>query len=226
MAAQLRADRGRGERAGLNIQQIIAKARTMDMNALTMQNVANELHVDRKALNYHVKDRQTLLELVARDTFADGFGSEGIENAATWQEACRAFAHSLTDGVLEMGRLVEHLWFGDASSVFALKPIEALFAQFNRAGCADVDSIRLATMLSTLCLGHARDIVQSGQVATRPRRDALKSDLETVDKSDFTHLVRIAAVGLSTYDRQQLDYSVEIFIQGSAQIIEAKASGK
>lgn len=226
MATLSKVDRGRGERAGLDIQQIIATARSMDLGSLTMQSVANALHVDRKALNYHVKDRQTLLEMVARETFISGFDAREIESASTWQEACRAFAHSLTDGVLETGQLVDHLWFGDSSSVLALRPTEALFAQFNQAGCCDADSIRLVTMLSTLCLGHARDIVQSGEATKQPRRDALKSALQTVDRSDFTHLVRIASVGLNTYDREQLDYSVEIFIQGSAHIIESKTYNK
>ena len=51
----------------------------MDPQTLTMQAVADELGVDRKALNYHVTDREGLLRLVAAGrfeaTFAEAFGA-------------------------------------------------------------------------------------------------------------------------------------------------------
>ncbi|GIM93444.1 hypothetical protein [Paractinoplanes toevensis] len=49
-------------------------ARDMDPATLTMQAVAERLGVDRKALNYHVTDRDGLLELVAQETLSSLLG--------------------------------------------------------------------------------------------------------------------------------------------------------
>src|SRR5271168_335957 len=63
------APRTRGRPARISRERIIAAARTIAPEALTMQKVADVLGVDPKALNYHVRDRDGLRELVAVDVF-------------------------------------------------------------------------------------------------------------------------------------------------------------
>ncbi|MGP0174969.1 hypothetical protein ACSVIJ_24225 [Pseudomonas sp. NCHU5208] len=208
-------ERSRGQRAGLDLKRIIEVARTIEHTELSMQTVADALNVDRKALNYHVRDRQTLLNLVAIDAFDGNFSSEGISAAASWDEACRRFSHNFVESVVSLGSLAEHLWFGDSISDLTLAPSEALFEHFRIAGFHDEDSVRLVTMLAILCLGHARDILQAATEAgcTRPR--SLKASLEGADPKAFKNLIRIAALGVDTYSREQLDFTVDIFIEGA-----------
>ena len=217
--------RGPGESAGLDIRQIVEAAKSLGAPAPTMQAVADTLQVDRKALNHHVKDRQTLLELIALDAFGGGFSSVDVSGADTWEEACRAYALSFTDGLLAAGGLVEHLWFGDSLMAWFLEPTESLFQHFTKAGFDDESAVRLVTMLSTLCLGHARDVVHASKRAERPRPGALRSVLGAVDRTGFENLERISALGVDTYGRRQLDYAIDVFLDGAAAALE-RAGGE
>jgi|HubBroStandDraft_3_1064219.scaffolds.fasta_scaffold12670_6 AcrR family transcriptional regulator len=58
------APRTRGRPARISRERIIAAARTIAPETLTMQKVADVLGVDPKALNYHVGDRDGLRQLV------------------------------------------------------------------------------------------------------------------------------------------------------------------
>lgn len=221
MATSRPTGRGRGQRAGLDLRQIIDAAKTLDADAPTMQAVADVLGVDRKALNHYVQNRQRLLEILAMDSFLGGIASHEVATAESWQDACRAFAAGITDGVLAAGRLGEHLWFGESHSVLALEATEALFAHLAKAGFADEVAVRLVTMLSTLCLSHARDVAQAADRDLRPRAAALQADLSSVRGAEFTHLARISALGVDTYDRAQLQFSVNLFLAGAATVLRA-----
>lgn len=49
--------RWRGERAGLDLGQMVEAAKVFDVETLTIKSFATAMNVDRKALNYYVKDR-------------------------------------------------------------------------------------------------------------------------------------------------------------------------
>ena len=77
--------RGRGESAGIDLEQILTVAKSMPRSSLTMQSVANALGVDRKALYNYVPDRDGLLTLVALDAFAAQFATLDIARTSSWQ---------------------------------------------------------------------------------------------------------------------------------------------
>ncbi|WP_126243045.1 hypothetical protein [Burkholderia gladioli] len=214
--------RVRGERAGLDLLKIMEATRTLDAASISMQSLADVLSVDRKALHYHVKDRQSLLQLIAMDRFSRQFSDGDIIAAENWQEACRRFARGFVDGVLSIGSLAEHLWFGDLLMASVMKPGEALFEQFHKASFDDEVTIRLTTMLATICLGHARDIIQSQETSERPRAFSLARALEKTSENDLPNLRRISNIGLNTYTRQQLDFSVDVFISGAELFLESR----
>jgi TetR/AcrR family transcriptional regulator, tetracycline repressor protein len=219
-----RADRTPGQRAGLDLVQIVKAARTIDVGKLSMQSLADKLNVDRKALNYHVKDRQSLLQLLARDAFSSGFVGTEVAMAADWQEACRLYARKFTQGVLTLGDLSEHLWFGETLTAWSLEPVEALFGHLFAAGFREETATRLVTMLATLCLGHARDVIQARHGSERPRPRFLKAALNDVDTSAFENLRRISNLNIDTYNDDQIDFSIEVFIRGALAILDSERS--
>jgi TetR/AcrR family transcriptional regulator, tetracycline repressor protein len=212
--------RTRGKRAGLDLFKIMEATRSLDTSAISIQSLADVLKVDRKALHYHVKDRQSLLELIAMDRFSRQFSDEEIVSARSWQEACRCFARGFVDGVLSVGELAEHLWFGDLLMASVMKPGEALLKQLRSASFDDEMTIRLTTMLATICLGHARDIIQAQEMSEKPRALSLARTLESASKREFSNLRRISKLGVDTYTRQQLDFSLDIFISGAGALVK------
>lgn len=224
---QAKRPRGRGERAGLDLQQIVQAGRSISPDMLSMQSLADALQVDRKALNYHVKDRQTLLGLVAMDAFSSHFAHSDIAAERDWQSACRTYAVGFVEGVLALGELADALWFGEPLTAMALQPTEALFAQLRAAGFEDAAVVRLVTMLASLCLSHVRDLNQALGEADRPRQRSLRAALNGADAAAFDNLNRVAQLGVDTYGREQLDFIIEVFVRGASTLLPPRRrSGK
>lgn len=211
-----------GKRAGLDVPQIIAAARTLPLEDLSMQSLADALKVDRKALHYHVKDRQSLFELLAHDTFSRKLSENGYSEVSDWKEACRIYARDLTASAAASAELVDYLWFGDLMYDVPLKPFETLFGFLYAAGFTDEESIRLMTALATLCLGHARDLAQAHKEQTRTRSRLLKSALNAQPASEFPNLERISSRNVDTYSGAQLTFSVDLILEGAQTLRDAR----
>jgi len=210
-----RAERSRGQRAGLDLERIVEAARRIDHSALSMQVLADALNVDRKALNYHVKERQTLLSLLAQDAFDGRFVASGVANADCWEAAVQNFGRSFVEAVLSLGELAEHLWFDDFLTELALVPCEALFEHLRLAGFQDETAVRLITMLVTLCLGHARDLIQAEAQPDRPRPRSLKATLKKTHGQKFPNLARISQLAVDTYCPTQIDFEISVLLEGA-----------
>jgi Tetracyclin repressor, C-terminal all-alpha domain. len=216
------AKRGRGIRAGLDLQKIVATAREIEPGQLSMQAIADVLRVDRKALHKHVQDRETLLGLVAHDALADVFTAKELAAAQDWRQACRLYADGFVRAVVGLGALAEHLWFGEMElGVWPADSAEALLRHLADAGFSDADGLRFVVVLTTLCLGHARDVIQyeQGGEQDRPRQRLVKDWLAKAGTEQYPRLLRISELGLDTYGAEQLRFSVELLIRGAEPLL-------
>jgi len=204
-----------GVRAGLNLKRIIEAARSLDPDELTMQALAEELGVDRKALNHHVSDRETLLGLVAMDAFSEAFSAVHIAAHAQWQEACRTYARGFTDSVIAAGVLADRVRLSDPYVTSVLQPTEAVLKKLVEAGFDDEIAMRSLALLTNICLAYARDTVITARSGVSPRPLILRKALGQRDPEEYEILVRIAALPVSTYDKAQLELSIEVFISGT-----------
>jgi len=204
-----------GVRAGLTLPRIIEAARSLDPDALTMQALADHLGVDRKALNHHVSDRDTLLALVALDAFSSTFSAVGIASHTRWQESCRSYAHGFTHGAIAAGVLADRIRLTDAYVTKVLEPTEAVLQAMVAAGFDDEMAMRTLSMLTNICLAYARDAVLASRSNTSPRAVILRGALQQRDPAKFPTLARIAELTTTTYDQRQLDLSIDIFIAGA-----------
>lgn len=212
--------RSRGQRAGLDLDQIVETAQSFEVEDLTMQSLAKAMQVDRKALNYYVKDREALLTILAHKAFADKFSPDAIRAAEDWRDASRIYASSFVERALSLGKLSEHLWFDEPLTTWSLEANESLFARFFEAGFTDEAATRLVTMLSTLCLGHARDVIQATGSMEKPRPKALRAALERLNPEKFANLLRILDHGYDTYGDEQIDFSIDVFLIGAKAVLK------
>ncbi|MAM09465.1 MAG: TetR family transcriptional regulator [Rhizobiaceae bacterium] len=142
-----------------------------------------------------------------------------VNEAADWKEACRIYARDLADCATGLAELVDYLWFGDLMSDLPLEPVETMFKHLNAAGFTDEQSIRLMTVLSTLCLGHARDLAQAHKEVARTRSQLLKTALGAQADRSFPSLERIASRNVDTYNAEQLSFSIELIIAGAEETL-------
>ncbi|MCD9087105.1 hypothetical protein [Stenotrophomonas sp. SY1] len=220
------AQRKPGKRAGLDLQLIVEAARRLDANALSMQSLADSLSVDRKALNYHVKDKQTLLGLVAMDAFSARFSASDVAEAGSWEDACRIYGMGFYEGVRGVGGLAEYLWFGGSVAAWALAPSEVLFERLNAAGFTDEAATRLVATLISMSLSHARDAAQAAAEADRPRTRALKQALLEADPNAYANLRRIAELGVDTYGTSQMELMLDMLIAGARALLPNKSPAR
>lgn len=206
--------RTRGSRAGLNRQRILDVAKRMAPQSVTMQAVALELGVDPKALNYHVQDRDGLLQLIAADAFASRFASTTISEAADWRTASRVFAVSVKDSLLATGVLAIHFHLQDEADLIGLGPAEDVLRRMLAAGFEETDAARWLSLLVLNAVGFARDAIATHRDGDDTRESEVRTALDSAAESDFSSLRHLVGLDYRTDDDAQFLFILEVLIRG------------
>lgn len=205
------ARRGRGSRAGLDLERIIAAARDMDPETLTMQSLADALGVDRKALNHHVTDRQSLFELLALDAFRRRFSDAELSLGTTWQDASRAYARGMVESLLDIGTWSEHFRFTSQRDLALVGPAEAIAQRMLAAGYDPVTVSRSMHLLATICTGFARDTLAGRRTGGHPQIEELRRALDEVH-GEYEALRRLVEARVDNFGDAQLAFDIEAYI--------------
>lgn len=208
--------RGRGERAGLDAAAIVAVARELDPATLTMQEVADALGVDRKALNHHVHGREGLVELLAADAFGREFARIEIDPDAHWQDACRAFAEGTRRALLASGALAVHFHTASEAAVAAIRPAEIVVERMIAAGFDEVTAGRALLLLTTISGGFARDEVMSTRKGGHPQVAEFRTLMASERPADLDVLRRLDATGFEAFSDEQFAFDVDAFVAAMA----------
>ncbi len=205
--------RGRGSRAGLDRERLLDAARGLDPQSLTMQSLATALGVDRKALNYHVSDRENLLELLAIDAFLTRFTSIEIDPDGGWQEACLALAEGIRQSILGTGEWISYYRFTTQQDLAAVGPAEVVAERMLAAGFDHVTVSRGMHLLITICTGFTRDAVLSMRDGGHPQIEELRRVLgETSD--GYTAIRDLVDARVDNYGDEQFAFDLQAFFRG------------
>ncbi len=216
--------RKRGGPLRINRDKIVEAARTLDPQTLTMQAVADELGVDRKALNYHVTDREGLLRLIAADVFEGTcaeafqtyFDARGVAPDDDWRAAVRTWAVTVRDSLVATGIVSNYFPLG-ADSVRVLEPAEFVLQQLLRAGFDLPTAGRALTGATRLAMGVGRDVLLAAQSGEHPQVPEVRRLLE--EGGDATPLE--AFRGLAELEinsprdiETQFEFELDVFVTG------------
>ncbi|MBE7188310.1 hypothetical protein [Jatrophihabitans endophyticus] len=202
----------------MNTERILDAASGIEPGRLTMLRLAESLGVDRKAVNHHVRDRETLMALLAWRTFEQHFVDP--PKTGEWQSACEHFAIAFADAAHSVGPLVEHLRpHGRPLTGFAQRTDDLVGALLT-AGFDDEQALRTVTMLVNICLTSVRDAEVARGLAEVPRRQQLRAALDENDDSGRTaHLARILTEDIDTYGAEQFRHAIRVFLLGTAAML-------
>ncbi|KAA9133663.1 TetR/AcrR family transcriptional regulator [Microbacterium caowuchunii] len=204
--------RGRGERAGLDRDAIVAAARSLDPEAVTMQAVADVLGVDRKALNHHVGGREGLRELLAADTFTRRFAEIHIDPRSDWRDACRAFAEGTRRALLASGNLALQFRTASVSAVSAIRPAEAVIERMLAAGFDRVTAGRALLLLTTISAGFARDEVIGRTSGGHPQVAEFRDLMAHERPAGLDVLQQLDESGFEAFSDEQFAFDVDAFV--------------
>ena len=179
-----------------------------------MQAVADVLGVDPKALNYHIGDRDGLLELVAVDAFAAELSEVAIPTDGDWREVLRHYGAALREATAELGVLATYFRL-PATGLGALEPVERVLQKLVDGGFSVDEASHVLRLVSEL--GHAagREAVFLSQSRKLPYVEEVTTALSTVAEDMFPVLRQVvAARDTDVSDGQQLEYSLDVVIAG------------
>lgn len=215
--------RGRGIRANLDRATIVDAARSFPPDELTLQAVADKLGVDRKAVSHHVRDRDTLLELVAIEALSEHFIGVAVPDG-DWTVACRAFATLLKDGLLSTGYLAEYFRLSGQTGIAALEPAETALDRMVEAGIDELTAARGLAILTSLVISHARNVAMSKRFGAHPLRAELRTILDDTSAPKFELLRRLLLAEVDPSDDSTFALSIDIFILGMERVLERARS--
>lgn len=216
--------RRRGSKAGLDLPAIVAAARALPKDGLTMQAVADRLQVDRKAVNHYVNDRETLFSLVAEAEFTATFTSAHIGNSSDWRRVCRDYARAFAAAVISAGSHAEHLRLGENPAAPYLDATELVLTRLIGAGLVHEQAARALTLLTNLSLAYARDVIIRDSHSRLYRPAILKDALGHRDPDDLLNLTALAATPVDTYGDAQLELSITVYIAGIESLLPTRST--
>jgi AcrR family transcriptional regulator len=190
----------------------------MDPQTLTMQAVAERLGVDRKALNYHVSDRDGLLELVALDALHTEMSRISLPVSGDWRQAVRVFARGTRDGMARTGALFDYVRIPLAGGRDTLAPADQLIAALAGAGFAIEDATRVLAFIAEFTFSSARDLVLAERYGVHPQAAEIRRVLDESPAGDLPWLRRVAAMSPRPGD-DQLEFDLTILIAGMEQML-------
>lgn len=208
--------RGRGSRAGLTPGRIVAAARTLDPEKITVKAVADRLGVDRAAVHHHIANLDVLRELVALDAFTAKLAPVVIPADAGWRDACRLLAVSMHDAVLASEGFGVYVRF-TSTDVALLEPVEHTLQIMLAAGFDHDTAARSLATLATLASATARERLLVDRPTGHPQLPELRRALGEHQDGALPLLRHIAETESVIYDDAQLHTGIDLLLDGMAQ---------
>ncbi|MDI6102556.1 TetR/AcrR family transcriptional regulator C-terminal domain-containing protein [Actinoplanes sp. NEAU-A12] len=211
--------RRRGRPPRISRDRIVAVARAMDPAAITMQAVAEELGVDRKALNYHVSDRDGLLELVALDVLNTEVSEVPLPAGIDWRQATRVMARHMRDGMVRTGALFEYVRVPATGGLTIFAATERYAEILLAAGFTEEQTGRALAFLAEFVFSSARDaIMMARRDGVHPQTAEIRRALDAAPADRFRTMRRLMTDGYGPGEAQ-LDFDLKIFITGLEQLL-------
>lgn len=215
--------RTRGRPPRISRDQIVAAAHSLPAGGLTMQAVADQLGVSRKALHYYVGDREGLLTLILLDQFERELAAVELPADDDWRAKLRAYAVAYRDGLLRVGTATDFTQLRGLSTSAALGLADRLLDAMLSAGL-DPDSARRGlTAASNIAQSAAQTVVaQTASGAHRHRAETTEA-LSRESHDTYPALRRVlGAAAPSERDAEtQFEFELEVVIAGLDRILEA-----
>ncbi|WP_127782944.1 TetR/AcrR family transcriptional regulator C-terminal domain-containing protein [Rhodococcus sp. X156] len=212
--------RQRGQRAGLDRQAVIDAARALAPRAITMQAVADELGVDRKALHHHVRSREALVKMVAADLFTSSFDSARLQQDGDWRQVCTDFARACVDSLVATGELAGCVSLADPLDPVVVRPVEVALDALLAAGFDEECAARGVTALTFLCVGLAQERLRHRRSGQDSGLANLRRALADCDDAAHPTLRRVVEVGHAQGDEAQLAMNLRLFLLGMQQMLD------
>ncbi|WP_216916586.1 TetR/AcrR family transcriptional regulator C-terminal domain-containing protein [Nocardia noduli] len=184
----------------LSRERIVAAARTLNPETLTMNAVAEALDVHRKSLNYYVRDREGLLLLLAFDAFETESARMDLSAVSDWRELLRTFSMTVANSLIDVGVLIPYVQFAGRDVRFeggvglhTVAVIERIVRSLTDAGFEAIEASRIMRILAVVGHTAAQEVLGATQGLVVPREGPVLRTVDTTPTTQFPSLRGIAS---------------------------------
>ena len=212
--------RGRGRPPRISREQIVAAARAVPREDLTMKAVADAMGVSRKALHYHVTDREGLLTLMVAELLEYELGTIRLPANAEWQTVLRAYARAMHASIVRVGVAPTYIQLRGLSASAALALTERVVEPLFTAGFDDCLARRALTVMSNTALTYAHIEILLAQHGIHPQEAEVTRALQQA-QDQFPYVRRVVASASTERlgDTKQFEFEVELAIVGLEHVL-------
>lgn len=200
----------RGRPPRIDRARIVAAARAIAPEDLTMQAVADALGVDRSSLNYYVGDRGGLLELIVTDLFDAELRDFELPDDADWTGVLRAYGKAVHRGVVHLQATAAQFQLrGTQSLALAERVLEALTA----AGFTMAEGGHILSLVSGVAYTAARDLLGGEQSRSQHTSEVARA-LGEAPAGRFALLGAVIADRAVAGTADDFEFSLDVVIDG------------
>jgi AcrR family transcriptional regulator len=215
------AQRGRGERAGLSRELILAAALELvnrdGLKALSMRRLAGELGVEAMTLYHYLPSKDALLDGLVEHVLAAALRLPGPD--ADWRPLLRDYADSLRSVLLASPALLPLLLTRPAVTPATLAGVERGLGALVAAGFPLGRAVDAVNALTVFVLGHAA--AEAGAAAGAERQATGSAAwVGELDEATYPLLVRAARTGQGTDDAERFAFAVDALLVGFAATLD------
>ncbi|MFE5837573.1 TetR/AcrR family transcriptional regulator C-terminal domain-containing protein [Arthrobacter sp. NPDC056493] len=193
------------------------------MGELTMRAVAERLGVNRKALNYHVSDRDGLLDLLAAYSLADGMSAIELSLSRDWRDLLRDFASQTRTVVASLGDLAEYSRVDAKLDAAALKPAEAVLRSLLRAGFSTRTAGLVLANIAELAFSAGRNDIDRADASTHKTTASIRQILKSTREPGFPAMEAVLLADNGLLGEEQFQFDLRVAILGLEQILANEA---
>lgn len=212
--------RGPGRPRRIDREKILEAARGIPAADLTMRTVAERLGVDRKALNYHVSDRQGLLDLLAADSMSTGVAAMRFAPGRDWHDLLRDFAGEMRALVRSLGPLADYSRLDGDLDLSALKPAEAVLESLIAAGFSIPTAGLALANIATLGMAAGRNDTNRVDRTIHPTTSALSAVLRAAHEPGFEAIEAVVDSGRGLLGEAQFEFDLRVALLGLELVLE------
>lgn len=206
----------RGRPPRISRRQVVAAALDVAPGPVTMQAVADALGVDRKAVSYHVGDRESLLTLMASTVFTSEFARVPAPTHGDWRDVLSWYAHAIRRALMQLG-IHDVFPLEGAIGVTALEHAEFVLGSLVKAGFDVERAGRAANIVVELAISAARDALLRVGQSNHPQYDEAIAAMGDADGADFPVLTQVVmAMSAAQNVDEQFEFNLRVVFAGLA----------
>jgi len=210
--------RKRGRPARIDRRQVVrtavALARDVGLENVQMAAVAERLGVAPSALNYHVADRQELLEAAAGQLadlrFPDGWKPS---RRADWRTWIKAWANAFRAMLLAQPELAPFIKLSPGMAT-SLADVDEFLGVLHQAGFDAEVVAKGTTFLSQAIIMSVHDELLSRRTGHHPQVDELAHMFEDLSPDSPPNLRVYMGSGIHTDATQLFDFAIDCIVAG------------